>query len=160
MKLYLGIDITPIAGYTNISPRGGEGIVEADFRNLNDIVEPNEAMEILAPDILDTIRRQDLKPFLEHLVSKLRHGGKLTIGGTDLMESCRAIISASHVKPHGKIDTSVANEILYGKQVDFWDYHRSVSSMKELSDILTSFGLKIIKKRTNALKMVVEAVRP
>ena len=47
-------------------------------------VSDNECTMILANDILDLFHIDNLPQLLEHLVKKIRMGGELVVGGTDV----------------------------------------------------------------------------
>ena len=85
-----------IAGYREISIKDGK----IDFQEISD----NECIYILANNILDVFPADHLKQCIAELVKKLRLGGTLVVGGTDLrVFSLNVIIIASKVFLFGTI---------------------------------------------------------
>lgn len=153
MKLHLSINSTPINGYTNVSPTGGENTVLSRIDNLEGIVDEAECTEILAEDVMDFFPASRILDILKYYTSKLRHGGKIIIGGSDFQSVCKCIITK-------RLDAVEANKILYGTQNSTWEFKSGMISLDDLTDLLRGLGLKIIHKRLNNCKMCVEAVRP
>lgn len=153
MKLHISINKAPLNGYTNISPMGGEEKFICNPKNLEGLVEDAQCTEIIAEDILDYIASNDILNFLTYYVKKLRHKGKLIIGGTDLYSLCKAVVTKN-------LNVLLTNHLLHGEQTHPWDFKYGQISLDDLVDLLKSLGLKILKKRVNGYKMVVEAERP
>lgn len=152
MKLLLTVGGLSQDGYVHVDPVPGSEDTPAfqgNFNNLTAVCDFGECREILATDIMDYVRADDVFSTLEHLSKLLAHGGKLIIGGTDLYELAKAIMNQT-------IDLREANVILYGNVVR----KMGQLSLDHLTELLLSFGLKIHHKRVNGLNMVVEAVRP
>lgn len=156
MKLKLSVGDIPFSGYLNIdpipqaTPANGDLLV-GDPRILN-MVETSECTEILAPDILDYIHISQLIPFIQLLVSKLRHGGRLIIGGTDLHTLSRCYMI-------GEIKTEDLVNKLYGDQFGAWKNKCGAYPMHEIVAILKELGLQIVRKNLTNDKMFVEGVR-
>jgi hypothetical protein len=152
MKINLILDGHPLSGYKNIDPHGygDEAKTVGDLENLHDIVEDAEATEILALDIIDFLPLNSVEPAISHWISKLRHGGKIAIGGKDLWQ----ISKASYQKILGLAE---ANEVIHGTQERPRISHLTIDILIE---ILEKQGLQIIKKRINKFDMTVEAQRP
>ena len=146
-------------GYINIDPISGsdsgdaEGAIKADVRNLDDIIINSECIEIVAEDVLDYLVRVEAISTLRHWVTKLRKGGKIIIGGTDAFEVskqfCQKIIGVDDF-----------NAIIHGEFSQPWDTKLSHMSLEDLQQQLESYGIKIIKRRVNGFKFVVEGERP
>ena len=66
-------------GYINVDPVSRFDDLESDVRNLDSIAEDAECSEVLAEEVIDFIRREEVYPILDHWISKLRHGGKMSI---------------------------------------------------------------------------------
>ncbi len=152
MKLSIGVNLIPINGYTTIDPTGGEGKTAIDFRNLDSVCDTSECTEINAPDILNFIHGSDLMNTLQNWVMKLRHGGKIIIGGSDLFECCKSVVL-------GQISVSDANLVFYNKRDSAWSTHFGMYECNEIVGLLSELGLKIDKKRINGNCFVVEAHR-
>ena len=156
------------SGYINIDPtlkRKGElvelensnddqsNIVKTDIRNLNDIVEDSECKELIAEDVLDFLELSESRTVLSHWISKLRHGGKIIVGGTDIYEVCRLFYKQA-------IDLNTLNSIIHGNFSEPWDVKMGHSTLEDLQEFLQSQGIKIIKKRIQGFKMIIEGERP
>lgn len=88
MKIHIGKKDTQfIAGYVPI-------IVEDQEFDLSAISD-NECTEILANEILDEFDLGRLNDLVQTLISKLRMGGKLVIGGTDILLFCKGVLDGS-----------------------------------------------------------------
>jgi len=156
------------AGHVNIDPtlkRLGEDIIlenanddqtnviKADVRNLDEVALENECLEIVAEDILDYLQINESRTVLAHWISKLRHGGKIIVGGTDIAEVCRMFYKRA-------IDLESLNEIIHGSFEESWSVKLSHTTMEELVLFLESQGIKVTKKRIEGFKMIVEGERP
>ena len=144
-----------IEGYTNINgvPTGEESVITADPTNLDAFVDDAEAEDIIAYDVVNFLPKRFMIPSIDHWVGKLRHGGKITIGGVDCSAVARDIVS-------GKLDLHSMNLTLYGSEVPAWDVRKSSFTMSSLVDHLKDLGLKINKARVDKYEMIVEAIRP
>ena len=156
------------SGYINIDPtlkRKSESIalensnddqsniVKSDIRNLDDIVSDSECKELIAENVLDFLELSESRAVLSHWISKLRHGGKIIVGGTDIYEVCRLFYKQA-------IDLNTLNAIIHGDFSQPWDVKMSHSTMENLQEFLQSEGIKIIKKRIQGFKMIIEGERP
>jgi len=152
MKINLILDGHALSGYKNIDPYGygDETKVVGDVENLDDMVEDAEATEILALDIIDFLPPESIEAAIGHWVSKLRHGGKIAIGGKDLWQISKALYQKI-------LDLEEANEVIHGTQEK---PRISNFTIDKLINTLESRGLQILKKRINKFDMVVEAQRP
>ena len=153
MKVHINVGKPAINGYINLDPMGGEDKCVGQITNINGIAEDAECTEILADDILDFIPSNEILNTLRHYVGKLRHGGKLIIGGTDLHSVCQAIVTK-------QLNCVEANHLLHGEQNNTWAFKYGQINLDDLVKLLSDLGLKIMKKRLNSYKMCVEAIRP
>jgi hypothetical protein len=126
-----------------LSPMLGDNIYNPD-------IQPSECDSILFT-LTDTIPAQSLTPLLELYISKLRHGGVMTVLGTDIYQVSLAIVNRS-------IDVLVANKLIFGGP-DISNLHSSLVSINDIVIILEEAGLKITKKALNGVSYVVEAKR-
>lgn len=146
MKLNITIQPYELNGYLNISPLKGENIWQLS-------AEPAECMEIIAEDIVDYIPNADLENVVKNYVSKLRHGGKIILGGTDVFEVSKRISMQSK-------DISELNQLIYGVESPTgWGFKRGISSIIYISSLLSQLGLRITKQRLNDCQYIVEAYR-
>ena len=156
------------SGYINIDPtlkRVGESvslknsddsqsnIIKSDIRNLDDVVSDSECNELIAEDVLDFLELSESRAVLSHWISKLRHGGKIIVGGTDIYEVCRLFYKQA-------IDLNTLNSIIHGNFSEPWDVKMGHSTLEDLQEFLQSQGIKITKKRIQGFKMIIEGERP
>lgn len=147
MKIQISINDQPMSGYAYVNPKYGQ-----DIYNLDNILADNECNEIFAENIMDYIPLNKMMPAVTHWVKKLRHNGKIILGGTDVYELSKRVV-------RGEINTIQANELLFGNQDSTWSVKRGQINMKDLVDLLQELGLKVTKKVLVDMTMVVEAVR-
>lgn len=152
MKIYLGINITPIAGYTNCDACGGPDKVMVSPSNLDTVCEKAQCTELLAPNVLDYIHGSALISTIKNWTSKLRHGGKLIVGGTDVVTLSKKIWT-------GHTSTIDANKLLYGTGENVWAIKQGCYSCYDISHILREEGLNIIKQKISGIRYIVEAER-
>lgn len=152
MKLFIGVDVAPLNGYTTVDPVGSENTISVDFRSLDSVCEPAECTEIRAPNILNFIHGSELYSVLANWVSKLRHGGKLIVGGSELLECCKSVML-------GQINVAEANKLFYNEKRTPWHVNFGMYECNEIVGLLTDFGLRIEKKRINGNTFVIEAYR-
>ena len=151
MKINISVNGKPKNGYINIDPSVNKQWDK--IKNLDHVADDSECNEIIAEDMIDFLSSKELKPTVEHWVTKLRHKGKIIIGGTDIYEVCK------HFFQKG-ISLEEANHLIHGKQLDSCDLRISQSTIESLENLLTGLGIKIMKKRSSNFKMVVEGERP
>lgn len=137
----------PIKGYININPMEGK-----DFYNLEGI-EPASCFQIVADGMIDYIPLDKIVPVLNYWITRLRHGGKIVVGGTDSMEVCRRYYS-------GEISTLEFNESVHGTHDSAWNFKQSQSNLMEITEVLQTIGLKIIKRKLIKHNYIIEAERP
>jgi hypothetical protein len=135
LKLQITIDEKPMSGYNYITPINGQ-----DLSNLDNNVLDNECTEIFAPRILDYIPLEKTQTIIERWVKKMRHGGKIVLGGTDIYEVAKLIMT-------GTIDSKQTNIIIFGNQSGVWGVKRAAISLNDVCDLLIQLGLKNYKKR-------------
>lgn len=127
-----------------ISPMLGDNIYNPD-------IEQSECESILFT-LTDTIPANALTGVLELYISKLRHGGVITVLGTDIYQVALAIVNRN-------IDVIGANKLIFGGP-DVSNFHSSLVSINDIAAIFEDAGLKITKKALNGVSYVVEGARP
>jgi len=147
MKVQITVDEKPVNGYVYVNPNMGH---QLDLSTCG--ASDNECVEILAPHILDYLPISHMQPLVQMWIKKLRKGGKLILGGTDLYEICKNVMN-------GNANTVQANLLLYGNQESNWNMKRGQINLKDLVDLMNESGLKVMKKRLDGVEMCVEAVR-
>jgi hypothetical protein len=140
MKVYLTVKGDNITGYHNIDASSGGDIVGMSG------VEDSEATEIIASDVINFTALSSLNDLLSSWVKKLRHGGRIVLGGVEIDEVCKAFITKA-------IDIKQFNDLVHEGRI-------SQISSDGLDKMLTEHGLTITKKRTDNFNMIVEAMRP
>jgi len=143
--------------HVNINPfaeeeKDGE-IIRGDVTNLDKYVDDGELEELIAYDVLDYIESIKAEDSIANWVKKIKIGGKICIGGTDLIEVCKSFSQY-------RIDINLANELIHGTQEKPYLIRRVNFTAIGLADYLqVQFGLKIGRKVVNNYKMLVEAHR-
>ncbi len=157
MKLNLLLhDDSPRSGFINVDPFAppeDQRRIRGHFSCLDEIVDDAECDELIAGDILDYVSVEDVDEVLDHWISKLRHGGVITIGGLDLREV------TSHIANY-TLKTPDANILLFGAQQAPWQFRKSVSTLSERIAYLTDKGLKPLKKRADNYFYSITMERP
>ena len=129
---YLSITLNPVVGFTNMEAA----------------VPPASAEEILAEDLIEFFPLKKVEQAIDYLLSKLRHKGQITL-------SCKDIYVLNYLITRREFDITNINLALYGDSLSV----RSVLSSEDLINILTSRGLKIVKKIHDGIKAIVVAER-
>ena len=141
MKVNVTINPSNVSGYLNIDASSG-----GDIGGFGGIVSDSEAVEILATDIINFVPYDKIEDLIDEWIKKLRHGGRLVIGGVDASEVCRAVTQTS-------MSIEDFNQIVHNGRA-------SQMCISKLSEILSNKGLNILKKRLSGFNMIVEAQRP
>ena len=143
-----------LSGYLNIDPYGSsKDKVQGTVFDLADHVDDGEATEIVATEVLEYIDRLNLDGTINNWISKLAHGGKLVIGGTELYEVCKAaslfIINADQT-----------NALLYGDPTKPFLQKKNSLTVPMMTAVLKSKGLKVLQQRVHGFKFTVVGERP
>lgn len=144
------------SGYINVDPlASGEDRqrYKADWTNLDDLCCAGEAQEIVALEVLNYLGRDAADKVLAHWVSRLGHGGTLTVSVIDPNRIARALIS-------GELSEQDANGLLYGQQSQPWQCRKLAYSLATLSDKMRQLGLQVLKQVHHGYQCCVMAVRP
>lgn len=149
MKIKISVNDHSVKGYLNIDPYPLDPI-PAFTGNLAklDMVVQGECKEILADKIMDYVAAQDVLVNLKHWISLLGRGGKIILGGTDLISVSKGVYTQ-------RLNLVDANKLIFGERVR----KNGQNSLCDLVDILTELGLRITKKKIEDYQFVVEAVR-
>lgn len=143
--------------HLNINPFAEEEIdnqiVRADIKNLDRYIDDGELDELLAYDVIDYIPITEAESCIANWIRKIKVGGKICIGGTDLIEVCKSFAQY-------RIDITLANELIHGSQEKPYLIKKINFTCLGMAEYLESyFGLHITKKNVNNYQMLVEAVR-
>lgn len=112
LKVNIGVRLNPVLnGFLNLDlaaqPNENDRI-HADIFKLDNLIDNNECDQIIINDSLDYLPfGQARQTALQHVMTKVSHGGKLIITGSDLYEVCRL----GHL---GQLDSQTLNSIVYG----------------------------------------------
>jgi len=145
------------SGYVNIDPLAPEndpdGRLKGDVGNLDHAVDGGEAEEILALEVLDYFPGHQADDILANWLSKLAHGGRLTISVVDVKEVARAVCS-------NNLSIDDINELLHGKQEKPWQFRKSAYTLSQLVEVLSNQGYKVLARRVQNYRALVTVERP
>tara|TARA_R110000744_G_scaffold157499_3_gene273329 strand:- start:1287 stop:1793 length:507 start_codon:yes stop_codon:yes gene_type:complete len=123
----------------------GYQVIEVMNGNFNiDQFSENECVEILAPNILNLVDYQKLNGVIISLLSKLRTGGVMMVGGTDTDMVARAIINKT-------LDVEALNSHIYNSS--------AITNLTTTREFLSSIGLEILSASYNGLNYEIRARR-
>ena len=145
MKIIIANEYPDIKeGEVLISPLNGGNIFSLDN------VANSECSSIKCY-LVDKIPLIVINPTIQGYVSKLRHGGRLSLIGTDLNQVCISIINRySNIMD--------ANRQLFGGP-ESYNLNSGMYCISDISAILQGAGLEITKKSLDNNQYLVEAVR-
>ena len=103
----------------------------------------NECERILATDVLDCFTVDGVPELIQALVSKLRLGGEMSIGGTEI-RMCKSIIN-------GSITPEEGSGIISGLY--------SASSLQFVQEALEKLGLTVVDTHMNGIHFEVKVRR-
>lgn len=145
------------SGYLNVDPVApegcGDGRTRGEPNDLSFAVDPAEAEEIVALDVLDYYPAHAADQVLSHWLSLLRRGGTLTLSVVDVREVARGILS-------GELSPEDVQELLHGRQERPWQFRKASYTLSQLSDVLQNRGHKILARRNQNYRAVVTCQRP
>jgi hypothetical protein len=117
-----------------ISPEKGD-----NFFDLDKFLDHNECSEIFFT-LTDYVPTSQLSDAIAKLSTKLAHGGKLVISGTDALVVTQAF-------QNGRINILEFNELVYGKRNKVWAFKQSLVALNDVVAICKANGLKVTQKR-------------
>lgn len=129
---------TAIEGYQKIELLPGFMLIGLDE------VSDNEAEVIFANDILDALPANIVQQTITQLVSKLRLGGTLTLGGTELRTFTKNV--TNQMIPEDQAVETIRNS-------------QSMVNVNSLSDLLRSMGLEVEATTISGIHCEVKCVR-
>jgi hypothetical protein len=125
-----------IEGYTVVKTDGKE----LDMANIVD----NSCEQIFAPDVTDSFPIQSIQELVTGFVQKLRLGGELVIGGTDIRLFCKNVSNGAIPLPEGSNMITVCN---------------SMTTPDQIIQILSSLKLDVKNVHMNGLHYEIKAKR-
>jgi hypothetical protein len=156
MKLNLLIGGAALNGYLNADQlfNGQNDRVQAELQDLDPIVDHNECDEVLALDILDFIPLSLRAKTLNGWMTKVAHGGTITVSCLDLSEFTRKVYNGD-LK-----DTYQVNQILFGPVTTAWSIRKSVCTLSETVQMIMSTGqFDVVSQRFDGVHYIVTAKR-
>ena len=107
-------------------------------------VSDNECTSIMANDILDLFSIDNIPKVLEHLSTKMRMGGDLVIGGTDVRLFCKYVTN-------DQVDELSASQLI--------GVCESMTTCDQISNTLQSLGLRIASSQINGMHYEIKVTR-
>ena len=108
------------------------------------VASDNECTSILANDVLDSFSVENVPSLLAQLVKKIRMGGELIVGGTDIKLFCKFVVN-------DQIDELSATRLLGSVQ--------SMTTLSHTVGSLMELGLKIVSSQVNGVHYEIKASR-
>ena len=130
-----------------------DSLVRGDVGNLDKYADDAELSELCAIDVIDYFPLNKCEEALSNWAKKIRIGGKLIIGGIDLIEVCKSFSQY-------RMDITEANRLIHGEQTKPYLFRKVNFTASGLSEYISEkFGFIVTKKRINHYFMVIEAER-
>tara|TARA_Y100000593_G_C4128810_1_gene246365 strand:- start:192 stop:608 length:417 start_codon:yes stop_codon:yes gene_type:complete len=108
------------------------------------MVSDNECTSIMANDILDLFSIDNVPKVLEHLATKMRMGGDLVVGGTDVRLFCKYVTN-------DQVDELSAAQLIGNCE--------SMTTLDQISNILQSLGLNVVSSQVSGMHYEIKAAR-
>lgn len=152
MKVRIGYNQPSIKGYIHIDPKPQTENIPAytnslENLNLDGIVDNNECTEIVAGELINYIPVEKVFGILNHVCMKLRHGGKITVGGIDARLLALGIFN-------GGLDPAEFNKTIFAEG------HKSILPMNDIALLLSKIGLVVTSRELNGVSYLITAERP
>lgn len=146
-----------LGGYVNIDqftpPDDTTGRIGGEVGDLSHTVDAAEAEEIVALEILDFFPAKRTDHVLDNWLSRLAHGGTITVSVVDTREVARGVLNR-------QLTMETLNGLLYGEQKRPWEFRKAAYTMEQLVEVFRGKGLKILQKRLVNFRAYVTAQRP
>ena len=150
MKINLLYDSDKIlSGHTNVDSFAinDKNKVCCDLEQLY-FCSRGEATEILVDNVLSYYSAKQVKQMLAHYISLLAYGGSLSVTDVNAYEVSRRFML-------NKINSDEFNKLLFGEKYS----RKSLLNITDVSNLMTSMGLKIKFKKINDTEFTVVGVR-
>jgi hypothetical protein len=125
-----------IAGYVPVT-------IDANSIAL-DVAADNQCTSIFAPDITDFFQLGVMHQLLSQLVKKLRLGGELVVGGTDIRLFVKSIAN-------GRLGLNDGSQVIAGVQ--------SMVSCDKIGNMLESMGLQVLSTHMDGIHYEIKCRR-
>lgn len=152
LKVQIGVRLTPLSNYLNIdlaAKPNEQDRVLGDVFKLDPLIDANECSEIILCDTLDYLHVQARAQALQHVLTRIAHGGKIIIMGNDVYEVSRLV-------HNGQLDLQQANNIVYG--MGRKGFVRPLDNVA-VANTTGQFTLDSVKYQPNGFSYVVILVR-
>ena len=143
MKLQVSMGQSDLAGYTNIDVLKSP----IDLGKLDDVCEEAECTHIILNNVLKFIPYQQIPIVLQHIGSRLRHKGKITLMFHDLNNIVRSYNVA-------ELDETKLNSTMFGQG------YRSCFSHNYITHIIQTLKLDIVSININKTQTIINIERP
>jgi hypothetical protein len=145
-------------GYLNLDPFAPEpcsdGRVRGALHQLHEHADGGEAAEVLALGVLEFFPAEAADKVLRHWVSKLAHGGTITLSCWDARELCRGYLA-------GTLSHDQFNGALHGAPSEQPPKTRLCClTAQGLSAALEGLGLRVLTRRLSGYQAILTARRP
>lgn len=144
------------SGYVNVDPHAPEGDphgrVACPLDSLS-LCETNEASEIIAAGVLDRFPTHQVDAVLDHWISRLAHGGVLTVSVGDAREAARNFLS-------GFWNLDSFNAAVHGEQDGPGRSVQCCLTAEVLAGVMESRGLRVLGVKVEGGVAVVSGERP
>lgn len=129
----------------NSSPIEGYGHFRVENESINlSILSDNECEFILANEAVDDFSTENIAVATQAIVKKLRLGGTIVIGGTDVRLFSKAVVNCT-------INETDASSIIKSK--------RSMSTAENIINLMSRLGLKVQNSVMSGIHYEVTAIR-
>jgi len=154
-KVKISVHDIPYSGYINIDPdpiveedKGIKNVIKNIYTNIDEYVDDNECLEILAKNILDYIKNDQIESYLLHLRKKINKNGELIIGGTDI-----DLVLSDYL--NGGMNEEKFNLLLFGEQNRPSLFKRGITTLKNIVNISIKCGFVVTEQFSENYNMFV-----
>ena len=152
------------SGVTN-GPEGSWTDAEVFRLDIDDELKPDYVHDITKPfpeelhgqfdvvycsHILEHISWRDVIKTLEHISEAAKPGGEMCIIVPDITRACKMILE-------GKYTIGVVG-VLYGSQINQWQYHNTGFTKETLAQMLNAIGWRVSRWKIDKFKVIMNGV--
>lgn len=157
MKIQISYDSGDIrSGFTVLEHLGDHSCdlrrTKCDISFIDPYVANGEADEVLVLDVLTYFPSMATIHLLEHWVSKVAIGGKITISDVDAIDCARAL-------SNGEMSIQDYNTLVHGLQNQPWLFRKTCLTISQFLEYFEAKGWFILTKKINNFKFVISAQR-
>ncbi len=158
MKVNLLLDNNKelLNGHINIDPftpdESSDQRIKGEVSDLSFILDDSEAEEIVSCNILEYFEFSKVDGILDGWLKKLKKGGTLILGFTDLEEASRLFYQ-------GHITLEQVNHLFFGRQDKGWNFKKSGFTLDNIVEILRNKGYKVLSAKLEGVNASVVCQR-